>query len=75
MITGASSGIGLPDRADDVHQGSFPEREAGDDDGNLLEPRDPHTIDGGWRPDRRPALRHAFASALRGAARGLAGRG
>jgi NAD(P)-dependent dehydrogenase (short-subunit alcohol dehydrogenase family) len=43
--------------------------------GNVLESREPHTIDGAWRSRHRPTLRRAFLAATLGAAAGLAGRG
>jgi short-subunit dehydrogenase len=55
-------------------RGSFGDRERAASPGNVLESRDPHSVDGAWRSRHRPTLRRAFLAAALGAAAGLAGR-
>jgi short-subunit dehydrogenase len=56
-------------------RGSFGEQERAAAPGNVLQSRDPHSVDGAWRSRHRPTLRRAFLAAALGAAAGLAGRG
>jgi NAD(P)-dependent dehydrogenase (short-subunit alcohol dehydrogenase family) len=55
-------------------RGSFEEGQEPATEGNLLAPRAPHRVDGGWRGDRA-RLRRSFLNALRGGARSAIGRG
>jgi len=51
--------------------GTFGPAEVPPSSGNLRQPSDPHRVDGGWRRDRRPTLRRAFAAAARSGLSGL----
>jgi NAD(P)-dependent dehydrogenase (short-subunit alcohol dehydrogenase family) len=52
-------------------RGTFAPRKSGLAAGNVLAADDPHSVDGGWRRDRRPSLRRAFARSAWGALVGL----
>jgi NAD(P)-dependent dehydrogenase (short-subunit alcohol dehydrogenase family) len=53
--------------------GTFLRLPTGQTSGNVLEPSEPHQIDGGWRRTRRKLLRRGFIESLAGAASGLFG--
>jgi NAD(P)-dependent dehydrogenase (short-subunit alcohol dehydrogenase family) len=52
-------------------RGTFAPRESAPTAGNVLAGDGPHTVDGGWRRERRASLRRAFARSLGGGLTGV----